>query len=37
MTGQKRYFWLAVTADEYELPLPKPYREVKWDELRQNV
>ena len=21
MTGQKRYFWLAVTADEYELPL----------------
>lgn len=22
MTGQKRYFWLAVTADEYELPLP---------------
>lgn len=27
MIGQKRYFWLAVTADEYELPLPKPYRE----------
>ena len=21
MTGQKRYFWLAVTEDEYELPL----------------
>ena len=21
MTGQKQYFWLAVTADEYELPL----------------
>lgn len=21
MTGQKRYLWLAVTADEYELPL----------------
>ena len=21
MTGQKRYFWLAVTADEHELPL----------------
>ncbi len=21
VTGQKRYFWLAVTADEYELPL----------------
>lgn len=26
MTGQKRYFWLAVTADEYELPLPYPQR-----------
>lgn len=25
MTGQKRYFWLAVTADEYELPLAVEY------------